>query len=547
MNRSKIVLVQPPIEDFYLTKKRTIPYGLACIASRIRARGFDVDLFDALATPKSKPIDYPEEFSFLLPYYGQKDRSAFALFHEFRHFGYSYEHIGTFIRGKKPLIVGISSLFTAYSHEALKTAQVIKKFYPKCKIVMGGHHPTQFPDQVLASPGVDFVLQGEGEKSMGLLCDAVRDGSDLNQVPGIAYKTDKGIFKSKPDWMATLNDSFLPATDLIKHGFYQRKNRGSTIVVSSRGCPMRCSYCSVSATSSYAPFRQRSVDDVIREIQDQTQRHDIGFIDFEDENLCLNKKWFMQLFSELKRLLAGRSIELRAMNGLYPPAIDEDIVAMMKAAGFRTLNLSLGSTSGNQLIRFNRPDVRPAFERALLLAQKYDLASVSYIIAAAPEQTAQSTLNDLLYLAQKRTLVGLSIYYPAPGSLDYQLCQDKNMLPSGFRLMRSTALPLNDTTSRTQAVTLLRLSRILNFIKQVIDTAGRLPQAVPCTERKLDPSLDRPAVSTTLLQWFLYDGKIRGIQPGGDVYIHKADHSLADIFVKNITTLPLAGVKTQDF
>ena len=49
------------------------------------------------------------------------------------------------------------------------------------------------------------------------------------------------------------------------------------------------------------------------------------------------------------------------MNGLYPPSLDEEVICAMQFAGFKTLNLSLGSSSKEQLRRFNRSDVRPAF------------------------------------------------------------------------------------------------------------------------------------------------------------------------------------------
>ncbi len=543
MDKTKVVLVQPPIQDFYLTKKRTIPYGLACIASCIKKKGFTVEILDSLATSRSKPIAYPDEFSFLLPFYGKKDVTAFSLFHEFKHFGYSYEYIGTKIREKAPFIVGISSLFTAYYNEALKTAQTIKKFYPHCKIVLGGHHPTFFPEPVLTCPEIDFVLRGEGENSMGLLCDAVKNGSDLKQIPGIAFKQNDSFYISEPSWANDFNSLPLPAMEMINHHFYNRKNQGSTMVVSSRGCPMQCSYCAVSASSSHGPFRQRKIKDIIREIEDQAKIHDIGFIDFEDENLCLNKPWFIELFLQIKKLFEHKNVELRAMNGLYPPAIDEEIVSLMKTAGFKSLNLSLGSTSKGQLKKFKRPDVRAAFENALFLAEKYDLDCVSYIIAAAPDQTAQSSLEDLLYLAQKRTLAGLSIYYPSPGSLDYQFCKKNQLLPKSFSLMRSTAFPLNDTTSRIEAVTLLRLSRILNFMKHLIDTKGKIPESKPFSDLKKAASLDRQAVSEELLQWFLHDGKIRGLDPDKGIYTHIADNSLTQQFIRKIKTIPIAGIK----
>ena len=80
MNYSKVVLVQPPIEDFYLTKKRTVPYGLATIAACLQKKGFNVQILDALATNKSRIIAYPEEFSHLKAFYGKSDVTAFSLF-----------------------------------------------------------------------------------------------------------------------------------------------------------------------------------------------------------------------------------------------------------------------------------------------------------------------------------------------------------------------------------------------------------------------------------------------------------------------------------
>ena len=109
-----ILLIQPPIRDFYLTAKRTIPYGLACIAPALLKNGFSVKILDALATSKSRVCDLPREMEYLRKYYGRPDRSAFGLFHQYRHFGYSFEHIGKMARESGAFLVGISSLFTPY-------------------------------------------------------------------------------------------------------------------------------------------------------------------------------------------------------------------------------------------------------------------------------------------------------------------------------------------------------------------------------------------------------------------------------------------------
>lgn len=542
MNISKVVLVQPPIEDFYLTQKRTIPYGLACIASALRDQGFEVKILDGLATEKSRVIEYPNEFSHLKPYYGKKDISYFSLFHEFRHFGYSYEHIGKWIRQEDPWIVGISSLFTAYADEAIKTAKIIKQWAPQAIIVMGGHHPTCFPEKVLAEKEIDFVIRGEAEISFPLLCKAIQTRQNPKSVPGLAFKKDGLFHISEPSFVHDPEGFFLPAMDLVKQEFYKRKKRYSTLVVSSRGCPMSCSYCSVSASSAYGSFRQRPVKDIVHEIHMALQNRDIGFIDFEDENLCFNKNWFLDLCKGLLPILAGRHIELRAMNGLYPPSIDNDLALAMKALGFKTLNLSLGSTSKEQLDRFNRRDVRRAFENALMLAETHGLEAVSYIIAAAPGQSAQSSLDDLVYLAKKRTLIGLSIYYPAPGSKDFKDQKETGILPKSFSLMRSSALPFDGLTSRLEAITLLRLSRLINYMKLLVDTFGSIPCPEPFPGLGAICVSDRGNASHELLQWFLYDGKIRGMTEKGEIYEHLIDEQMVNHFLKRLNPADIKGI-----
>ena len=167
-----ILLIQPPIRDFYLTAKRTIPYGLACIAGALLAKGYTVAIFDALATQKSKMLDWPSEMVYLEKYYGHADVSPFALFHRYRHFGYSFEHIGKIARESEAFLVGISSLFTAYQNEALKTAEIVKKWHPNTQVVLGGHHPTSFTKIVMASKAVEYILRGEGLDSLPLLAKA---------------------------------------------------------------------------------------------------------------------------------------------------------------------------------------------------------------------------------------------------------------------------------------------------------------------------------------------------------------------------------------
>ncbi len=191
------------------------------------------------------------------------------------------------------------------------------------------------------------------------------------------------------------------------------------------------------------------------------------FIDFEDENISFRRRWFLDLLLEIEVRFRGCGLELRAMNGLFPPSLDEEIVCAMKAAGFTALNLSLCTTRVEQLKKFRRPDVREEFERALSYAEKYGLSAVGYIIAGAPDQDPHDSVADLLYLAGKTAIAGVSVFYPAPGSADFEKCRVQHLLPRDLLLLRATALPISDTTTREDSITLLRLGIILNFFKSL--------------------------------------------------------------------------------
>ncbi len=525
---SDVLLIQPPVRDFYLTKKRTIPYGLICIASSLREAGFSVDLLDGLATRKSRVIDLPAEMEYLKAYYPGPDYSPFSLFYQFRHFGYSFQHIAVEAKKSGAFLVGISSLFTPYFQEALEVARIVKKSLPGCKTVLGGHHPTSLPETVLECADVDYILRGEGERSMPLLAKAVQQGFAPDGIPGLSFVSEKGKkVISPPALVEDLSESPRPAIDLIDNRFYSRKGKGSSVITASRGCTMKCSYCST-GKNSYLKYRRRNVDSIMREI-DLVVASEAGFIDFEDENLSFNRDWFMELLERLIGRYGDKTLEIRAMNGLLPSTLDEEMIHAMKKAGFKALNLSLCTVSKKRLKQFTRPDVTLSFERVLDWAEKAGLEAVGYIIIGAPGQPAEESLADLIYFADKRVLAGVSVFYPAPGSGDYEVCRQKNLLPPSLLLSRATALPVSDLTNRQEIITLLRLGRILNYMKSLKDQNMDFH----------DPETDD--VGRQLLRLFLEDGRIRGIDDNGRLYDHNVSLSLTGNFLSMLRGIDLKG------
>lgn len=530
----KILLVQPPIRDFYFTSKRSIPYGLLSIASSLRGKGFEVSLIDGLATSRSRKISIPDEMSYLNVFYGREDISPFALFNGYKHFGSGFESLARKASETGAYIVGISSLFTAYSDMALETARAIKKAMPECVVVMGGHHATSMPEHLLQSQFVDYVLMGEAEQSFPSLAEALVKGSPVFNIEGLAYRGSRGeIRKNEKAVIGDLSEIPMPALDLMDHSFYARKDGGSAVITSSRGCPLKCSYCCVG--SSNIRWRKREARQVIEEIRINVEEYGVRFFDFEDENLTLDKAWFTEILDAIIERFPG--LELRAMNGLFPPSVTPYLMKKMKAAGFRTLNLSVGSTSSDQLKRFGRPDVTGILDNVLENAYLAGLESVCYVIASAPGQDHESSVDDLVYFAKRKTIVGVSVYYPAPGSMDYKMLEEKKLLPPSLSLMRSSAMPLSTPGDRLKTATVMRLGRILNFMKSLDHEHLDFIRPEKLGEDSIIDTSDRLAAGIRLLNSFFYDFKIRGVDRNGNVFEHACSHDLCLRFYEGVKHL----------
>jgi anaerobic magnesium-protoporphyrin IX monomethyl ester cyclase len=259
-----VLLVQPPIEDFYLTKKRTLPYGLLSIAASLQSAGLTPIFWTAW--PQTNPD--PWQHRLFLPIWTNftagRTSPCSACFTSTATSGTALITSRLKSESFVPFWWEFHPLFTAYHDTAMTMAAAVRHRNPGIPIVMGGHHPTLFPEQVIASPFVDYVLRGEGEDTLPLLCKALKDHTPLSQVPGIAFQTPKQQIICPPHWTADL--SRLPLPDTNQSGYYRRKHQDALVIVSSRGCPMPCSYCSVSAGSGHGRFRKRPVSHVIREI-----------------------------------------------------------------------------------------------------------------------------------------------------------------------------------------------------------------------------------------------------------------------------------------
>jgi hypothetical protein len=149
----------------------------------------------------------------------------------------------------------------------------------------------------------------------------------------------------------------------------------------------------------------------------------------------------------------------------------------------------------------------------------------------------------LLFLAGRRVLAALSIFYPAPGSLDFQNFRARGLLPDDIARWRATALPMGSQRERLEAATLLRLARILNFMKSCLDEDGTLPAPARIDDGlRLAPEA-RVANGRLLLRGFLDDGQIRGVDQMGRVYVHQTADDLIHAFQEGLGAIRLKGVR----
>jgi len=184
----KILLIQPPVRDFYQTPIRTQPIGLAYLAASLEQNSFEVEMLDCQVTTQKKSIPVPETFSHIKEFYPRGDLSPFRLFGEYYHFGLSYGEVTERIKQSNADAIGISSQFTPYCAEALNVASLVKSINPRLPVIMGGAHVSAVPEDVLMHPSVDYAVLGEAEDTLPLLLQHVKQNNLPDDIEGIGYK-----------------------------------------------------------------------------------------------------------------------------------------------------------------------------------------------------------------------------------------------------------------------------------------------------------------------------------------------------------------------
>lgn len=465
-----ILLIQPWVEDFYSTDCRTQPIGLAYLAGSIRKSlpAFQPLIYDAQAGGRKQTIPWPQEFDYLKPYYHAEQAVEYALFSSYRRSGKSLDQIKKDLSARQPFLIGISALFTPYYRESLAMARICRELFGSVPIVMGGSHATMHPETLLG-PLVDFVLCGEAEDSIVALIRALCGEQTFAEVPGLVYLDGQRLLRNRQESpeIATIA---LPDLSSLPVEQYSFGRSPMTFLITSRSCPHRCSFCSIHAVFG-KDYRMRQVTDILDEIQlryNQGYRH----FDIEDDNFTVNKADVKVL---LRRIIdLALPLTFSAMNGLSYISLDEEILSLMRRAGFSHLNLAL--VSADEIVRrmTERPHTLDRFYQVLEVASRLGFRTTVYFIIGLPGQTLESMCRTLKVIAREQCLPGVSPFYYTPGSPIHAQTHAGLRLASAGRdpyfAARLTAMDVeSDLWERRDLYTLFKLTRVVNAAKEGLD------------------------------------------------------------------------------
>jgi radical SAM superfamily enzyme YgiQ (UPF0313 family) len=506
----KLLLLQPPVRDFYNTDVRLQPIGLCYLKAAVNQRlpGVDVLVRDYHEGCGRRTVPIPRELQYLKEFYPVADKSPFSTFHQYYHFGAPFDAIETDVALIKPDVVGVSSLFTPYYREALEVAARVKRT-GDIPVVMGGAHASAAPESLLSSRNVDYVIRGEGEKPLVELLRHLRGNASIERVPNLLFKQN-GRTRSNPmDGNYPIDELPIPDLRDSSPARYALAGKPMAFMITSRSCPHKCSFCSVHTTFGY-DYRRRALESVLEEIN---QRYQQGYrvIDFEDDNLTYYTKTFKELCCRLAEDFPRRDMEFVAMNGISYLSLDDELLELMFAAGFSRLNLSLVSSDKTVRETTKRPHTLEAYLQVVSKAYALGFKIVSYQILGLPNETLGSMIQTLAFNARLPVLLGASPFYRTPNS---PIARGLELTESDFVRARLTAMAVETgDCKREDLYTLFVTTRIINFLKGLpLDSPTDL--ATVLRRSWTDP---RTQIGVDLLAGLCHTGRLDFWSPQGRV------------------------------
>jgi radical SAM superfamily enzyme YgiQ (UPF0313 family) len=309
--------------------------------------------------------------------------------------GYSIDDTVRWVKKENPDIVGISMMIQNFL-SGIETAKEIKENF-ETKIIVGGPHPTfVFNETLKEYPFIDIVVRGEAEETILDIVSAFQGRKKLKDINGISFINKKKIVNNPPRAIPLNLDKIpFPDRSFIKEGYTANLSGINfaagkfTAVITSRGCPFGCTFCSATA------FRKkicsfRSPENVVDEIELLVGQgyEEIGFV---DDNFMLNRLRVEKICELIKK----RRLKFYWWCEGRVDSVDYDILKMMKSVGCESIYFGIESANQHVLEYYKKHITAQQTIKAVNVSRKANLNVIGGFIVGAPVETKRDVMNTL--------------------------------------------------------------------------------------------------------------------------------------------------------
>ncbi len=347
------------------------------------------------------------------------------------------EDVAEELERHNPKIVLIGAV-TANFRISLAILKRAKELNTSVINIIGGPHVSVNPDSAFEGGVVDYVVIGEAEETIVELLNYIykRNSTPLNQIRGIMYvdSLKKKVRTAEREVVKNLDALPMPAYHLFpmeKYHSYGWLNLGRkfTTMITSRGCPFKCTFCHSTLQAKY--WRQRSAEKVFEEIKFLYDKYGIRHIYFQDDEFCVNHKRVIEICDKIKEAKLDLAWEcLSRVNHM-----DDGLLSTMASAGCKSILFGVETGYAEGFKKINKPITCEMVLNAVRLAQKHGILVKVTFIMGFPwegEEELRATINFAKKVNADLTL--FNVLNPYPGTPIYQEVIENNLFeqPENF-------------------------------------------------------------------------------------------------------------------
>jgi len=292
-------------------------------------------------------------------------------------------------------------------------------------VVMGGPHPQFMAADIFASGCVDYIVKGEGELVFPNLLSALRNRDNVASVKGLIIRDGRHLIETPAADPLDVETLPFPARHLVDLYRYRASTAGRPItpIVTSRGCPSACHFCSSSSFFGRG-WRSRSAGSVLAELDELYNRYGFRAVCFMDDNFTLDPKRIEQIADGI----IDRGYDLKWWNFSRVDTIVRNpvMVARMAAAGSATVYLGIESGNEETLNSLGKNSTATEASQAVDILRQNGIESyASYIIGNLNETAASVEKTIEMAVRLNTNIAQFSILTPYPGTKLYEQIKDR--------------------------------------------------------------------------------------------------------------------------